>query len=262
MGMYLNLLAFGFDDASGTEVYVMTTGVTDGNWHHVVGVYDGAELSLYVDGSLATSSSTFGATPATSTDDLSIGSYYGVGGTFGGEIDQLRMYDSALSSSQISDLFDEGEACAIGDNLAVGASVRASSTLNPLFAVENVVDGDTAEDEVIDYTMWLLNNGQTGWVELDFGEVIGIMEVRWANTHNRNRYDRATTDYRIEASPTGAFEADAVPIASGTGTMETDLRFHYAVPATPVAARYLRIFIDDYDDLGGGINEIEVYGLE
>jgi hypothetical protein len=109
--------------------------------------------------------------------------------------------------------------------------------------------------------MWLGENDTSSWVQLDFGDVVGVLRVRWANTHNRSYFNRATTRYRIEASATGAFGEEAVSIADGTGTLETDLRFH-TEESSPVAARYLRFYADDWDGLGPGINEIQVYGLE
>ncbi|MAY82405.1 MAG: hypothetical protein CL930_16690, partial [Deltaproteobacteria bacterium] len=261
LALYTDLLIFGFDDEDETEWGAVTTGVTDGDWHHIVGVFDGSELSLYVDGSLAASTPTFGAQPAANTDDLSVGSYYGLGGGWNGQIDQIRMYDDALSSSEVVDLFTDGEACALGDNLALSAEATASSTLNPLFSAENTVDGDVSEEAELDYTMWLGENGAAAFVELDFGDVVGVLRVRWANTHNRSYNNRATQSYRVEASTTGTFGDDAVPIASGTGDLETDLVFHTEESA-PVAARYLRFYADSHHGLGAGLNEIQVYGLE
>jgi hypothetical protein len=261
MLLYTDLLLFGFDDDSGTEWAAMATGVTDGEWHHVVGVFDGTELALYVDGSLAGSTPTFGAMPTTNTSPIAIGSFYGAGGFLNGEIDQLHVFDRSLSASEVVDQFAAGESCPLGDNLALMADTSASSTLNPLFRSDNVIDDDTQEAGIADYTMWLGETGESGWVTLDFGAVVGVLRVRWANTHNRTAYDRATTDYRIEASVTGAFGDEAIPIASGTGELEDDLVFH-TEESTPVAARYLRFYADDFEGSGPGLNEIQVYGLE
>ena len=263
LGAWGGFLLFGFNDAAGTDINIFTSdSYADGSWHHVVGVFDGADLSLYVDASLAGSGSAGGAVPATNASPLTIGSFSGLTGHFTGELDQVRLYDQALSTSEVVDLFADGEACPLGENLSSGAVATASTTLNPLFTAESTIDGDTSEVGEFDYTMWLTQTGATGWVELDFGEVVGVLGVRWANTHNRTFMDRATTDYRIIASTTRAFESEGVVIDSGSGTLETDLVFHSAIPAAPVAARYLRIYVDDYFGLGGGFNEIEVYGLD
>jgi len=263
LGTWGGFLLFGFTDTTGTDVNIFTTdSYADGDWHHVVGVFDGSDLSLYVDGSLAASEPAGGATPSTNSAALNIGAWSGTGLHFNGSLDQIRIYDEALSTSEVVDLFDEGEACPLGDNLSAGATATASTTLNPLFTAENTVDGNTSEESEFDYSMWLTEDGTTGWVELDFGEVVGILGVRWANTHNRTFLNRSTADYRILASTTRAFATEGEEIETGTGTLETDLVFHSATPAAPIAARYLRIYVISYDGLGGGINEIEVYGLD
>ena len=261
MLLFTDTLLFGFDDEDGTEWAATASGVTDGDWHHVVGVFDGTELALYVDGSLAGTTPTFGALPASNTSAITVGSFYGAGGFFNGEMDQLHVFDRALSASEVVNQFSAGESCPLGDNLALSADSSASSTLNPLFRSDNVIDNETREAGIADYTMWLGEDDSSGWVTLDFGAVVGILRVRWANTHNRTSYDRATADYRIEASATGAFGDEAIPIASGVGELEDDLVFH-TEESTPVAARYLRFYADDFEGNGPGLNEIQVYGLE
>jgi hypothetical protein len=261
MAIYGDMLIFGFDDADLSEYATVTTGVTDGLWHHVVGVFDGLELSLYVDGVFASATPTPGAIPATHTQDLAIGSFFGLGAAFDGEIDQLRVYDHALSASAVVDLFSGGEACPIGDNLALLGTASASSTLNPLFSPANTIDDETLELAEVHYTMWLGENDTSAWVELDLGDVVGVIRVRWSNTHNRTFMNRATTRYRIEASVTGNFSGEASTIATGTDSLSADLAFH-TEEGSPVAARYLRFYADEWEGLGPGVNEIQVFGLE
>ena len=261
LALFGDTLLFGFSEADGTEWAATATGVTDGSWHHIAGVYDGGELALYVDGLLSGTTPTFGAVPAVNTTPIAIGSYLGLGAAFTGQLDQLRMYDEALSASEVVDAFTDGEACPIGGNLALGASASATSTLNPLFTADNAIDDDTQEAAELDYSMWLGADGAAAWVELDFGAIVGVLRIRWANTHNRTYYNRATADYRIVASPTGAFGDEATTLATGTGTLETDLRF-YTEESSPVAARYLRFYADSFEGLGPGLNELQVYGLE
>jgi hypothetical protein len=261
LALYTDMLIFGFDDDAGTEWATIATGVTDGKWHHIVGVFDGGELSIFVDGALSSSTPTFGALPATNTQPLTIGSFFDVGGAYNGAIDQLQLYDGALSPSEIVDLYTSDEACPLGENLALDSTASASSTLNPLFTADNTTDNDTRESAELHYTMWLGENDSAAWVELEFSDIVGVLRVRWANTHNRSYMNRATTDYRIEASVTGAFGDEATTIATGTASLESDL-FFITEESEPVAARYLRFYADDFDGLGPGLNEIQVYGLE
>jgi len=95
----------------GTKDLDSPTAVTTNQWYHVVGLYDGANFDLYVDGELS-SHSTFSGDIYTTNIDLMIGqclpavSQY----NFKGVIDDVRIYDYALSIGEISKLFSEPSA--------------------------------------------------------------------------------------------------------------------------------------------------------
>ena len=75
------------------------TGLTvlaDGAWHHVMGVYDGSTLALWVDGVLETTK-TVGAETLDTTATLRIGEHWSFGPYyFHGLIDEVRVYERAL----------------------------------------------------------------------------------------------------------------------------------------------------------------------
>ena len=86
--------------------------IWDGNWHHVAGTFDGSYVRLYVDGiaigSGTSTSITIGYGLPT-TNDLFIGRY----GTtcvprFNGEVDEVEIYNRALSQSEIQALYAAG----------------------------------------------------------------------------------------------------------------------------------------------------------
>jgi hypothetical protein len=80
------------------------TSVTDGKWHHVAGVYDGAKLYIYIDGKLDNVAETTGKI-APSTSDVLIGENAQKTGRFwNGLIDDVRIYGYALPEDQIADL--------------------------------------------------------------------------------------------------------------------------------------------------------------
>ena len=82
------------------------TGLTDGNWHHVVGTYDGSLAKLYLDGNLIGTGSA-GAV-STNASNVGIGAYNnGIDALFNGSIDQVRMYNTALSASDVTNLYNE-----------------------------------------------------------------------------------------------------------------------------------------------------------
>ena len=82
---------------------ISNTQVTDGNWHHVTGTYNGSEMSIYVDGVLE---NTCGAGVLVSQDGVSpitIGAYRPGSSSyqFDGLVDELNIWDTALNQEQI-----------------------------------------------------------------------------------------------------------------------------------------------------------------
>jgi len=80
------------------------SGVWDGEWHHVVGTFDGSYVRLYVDGSEVGSGVFTTRTIAYNTNNLYMG-WGGIGGSeyrFSGSMDEVRIWDFALSASQVA----------------------------------------------------------------------------------------------------------------------------------------------------------------
>ena len=73
-------------------------------WSHLAATFDGSALRLYVNGTLASTTAVAGSIPA-STGTLRIGGNGVWGEWFAGQIDEVRVYDRALTASEIqSDL--------------------------------------------------------------------------------------------------------------------------------------------------------------
>ena len=83
--------------------------VADTTWHHVAGVYDGSSLTLYVDGIVDTSL-TVGGSVLDTTADLYLGQHFTADPNiiFAGRMDEIRIYDQALSPSEVADLLVGG----------------------------------------------------------------------------------------------------------------------------------------------------------
>lgn len=80
-----------------------------GKWHFIVGTYDGSTMRLYVDGVQAAEGPATGDITPTSSD-LMIGRNSENGeDIYKGIIDEIRIYNRALSSSEIVELFQETE---------------------------------------------------------------------------------------------------------------------------------------------------------
>lgn len=74
----------------------------DGNWHHIAGTVAGGDLTFYLDGILQYQSS-FNGSVVASASNLMLGAN-GWGRYFQGDIDEVRIYNQALSGQEIGQL--------------------------------------------------------------------------------------------------------------------------------------------------------------
>jgi len=84
--------------------------LTEGNWYYIVGTYDGAEMNIYLNGELKNQQTVSGSIDAPSAgSSLYIGAELqasnGVDKFFLGDIDQVRIYDRALTIGEIRTLY-------------------------------------------------------------------------------------------------------------------------------------------------------------
>jgi len=80
--------------------YTTTADITQ--WHHYAGTYDGANIKLYIDGSLVASTPLTGAIN-TDTGPLTIGRDDGQSAYFYGQIDEVAIYNRALSGTEVTE---------------------------------------------------------------------------------------------------------------------------------------------------------------
>ncbi len=86
-----------------------TRNVNDGQWHHVAGVYDGMNMYLYVDGTLDVSQAGTG-TIAQNSYPVHIGGNAEASGLlFNGLIDEVSIYNRALTASEIQADYEAGK---------------------------------------------------------------------------------------------------------------------------------------------------------
>ena len=90
-----------------TSAYItgeITGGAIDENWHHVVSVFDGNKIQIFLDGSLSATSDEIAT--QTSISPLRLGKEIeSPGNWFSGSIDDIRIYDRALSEAEINSLY-------------------------------------------------------------------------------------------------------------------------------------------------------------
>jgi len=91
----------------GVEYNASTSTVTTNNWHHISCVRESSVLKLYVNGSLADSVTQSGNTSISSSATLKIGQTYSASDHYNGKLDQVRIFNKALSSSEVTTLYGE-----------------------------------------------------------------------------------------------------------------------------------------------------------
>ena len=90
--------------------WCLSNGVLSTSWTHIVGTYDGTTQKLYENGVLV-ASQPVNITLASSTLPVAIGwdnSTGGVNQHFNGAIDDVRIYNRALSATEVNQLYDLG----------------------------------------------------------------------------------------------------------------------------------------------------------
>ena len=106
-----------FSDTSGSDHTVLNSGrpINDGLFHHVALVRSGTNVAYYVDGAFdVSSSSSGGVTRINNTANFSVGNSVCVGhdGTspFTGQMDEISVFNRALSQAEIESIYDAGSA--------------------------------------------------------------------------------------------------------------------------------------------------------
>jgi hypothetical protein len=104
------VLKAGFETSSGADHFVTSPNTyNDGQWHYAVVTYDGSTVILYIDGQQVGTKSTAGASPESSgTKPVRVGANSRVTppiNFFTGEVDEVRIWNSALTSQEVSNAF-------------------------------------------------------------------------------------------------------------------------------------------------------------
>lgn len=102
-------------------------------WCHLAGVYNGSNMAIYVDGTFVDEAA-WSTAPSSTSANVHIGDlqFTTARRYFNGSIDDVRIYDKALSAEEIEELYQEGATPkASNPNPADGASiVDPNTTLN------------------------------------------------------------------------------------------------------------------------------------
>jgi probable HAF family extracellular repeat protein len=164
-----------------------TRNVNDGLWHHVAAVYDGTNKYLYVDGTLDASVAVTG-TLATNTYAVEIGeNAEQTARIWDGKIDEVRLWNAALSQTTISNWMWQGVTSSHPDyaNLAgywsmndgTGTSVVDLSGHGNTGAFEGNLawtSGQSLSNEVVGFQVSSLNDGTQYYYSVTATNTAGI----------------------------------------------------------------------------------------
>ena len=133
--------------------------VDDGKWHHVAGVLDGTKASIFVDGALDTSTN---SSPNISVNDYSVligANAQATGRLFHGLIDDVRIYDRALSVDELRALVKEGGVAVPPPSNPVTVPAPPPPSLHA-GEFQKIFDGKTLEGwNALNMSYWSIRDG-------------------------------------------------------------------------------------------------------
>ncbi len=137
---------------------------------HVAATYDGAALKLYINGVLQ-KSATAAITIGSNTDVLSIGRMRDSSNFFGGKMDEVRIYNRALSLAEIGTLAGHTITATAGANGAISptgnvnvlhnANQTFAITADPGYGVSNVIVDGVSQGPITSYTFTAVTRDHT-----------------------------------------------------------------------------------------------------
>jgi len=166
-----NATHFGCGGTSGNN-FDGSTVVTDNQWHHVCGVYDGATQTIYIDGVLDTAIPSTGNVTA-STYSLFIGeNSQSTGRHMTGLIDDVRLYNKGLTLEEIMEVMR-------GDTTVAGSPSPRSGALIDVKAATALTwqPGDNAVQQDV-----YLATDRTAVEDADATDTTGVYRGRQAGT--------------------------------------------------------------------------------
>lgn len=112
------------------------------NWYHVAATGNSSGLKIYINGVLYASNSTAYGGPNTA-NDLIIGSTNGIGESFVGSIDEVKIYNFALTASEVKLEYNHGSSTVLGsfsDTSGLSGGSIASNSASATYCVPGSTD--------------------------------------------------------------------------------------------------------------------------
>ncbi len=101
--------------ANGLDTFFVNSSITATNWNHFTMTYDGTTWNSYINSNMVNSCNT--GTPTSAISDLFFGSIsVGPQSFFVGLLDDIRIYNRAITPSEVTILFNEPDPATVGVN--------------------------------------------------------------------------------------------------------------------------------------------------
>jgi hypothetical protein len=215
-----NLCAWYFKDAAdyvwdGSGCTLMAPGYNDNQWHQVVLVVDAGGGRLYVDGVLKASLGWTG-TPgaATTTRNLSIGRYPGTGSNWPGIADDVRIYNYALSATEVAGLYSAASSGPQGVVWVNPVNVTVTgSSLQKTSGCDGCGDAGAVSSQTI--------TSGDGYVEFTVGETNSFWYGGLSHGNPGPSFDAINFAFRFngggqaDVSENGVYKGGSTPYAVG-----------------------------------------------
>lgn len=145
-------------------------GWNDGLWHHVVGVRDGTQIRLYVDGKVVARTAVAAGSLDSSTSNVDVGRVAG-SAYLTGSLDEVAVYTKVLTAAEILEHYEAASVSAVDTMNVAGGAYEGFPTLNQtgpftgavavdFDGTDDYLTGSVSIDTASDFTI-------AGWVNID-----------------------------------------------------------------------------------------------
>ena len=210
VNIYSNNMLFRVDSGNQRKTLSISS-LSTGTWYHIGFIYKAGDISgskVYLNGveQLTTDTGTFPSSLSFSGLKTIIGGYYGTGNTFDGKLSNVAIWNTALTSAQVSEIYNEGVPSNLNNHSAysnlvswwqLGSNSSFNSSLNQWTCIDEkgTNTGESsqtfAEDAIVDGVGSYANGLSSG---MGGDEVIGDAPYSTANalSVNMDVEDRVT----------------------------------------------------------------------
>jgi hypothetical protein len=220
-------------------------------WHHLAATYDGATMSVYIDGVLAASQAETG-TIATNSNALALGDQTGYSEYFGGTADEVRLWNIARTQAQIQAAmgmelnpsiqtglvsyynFDQG--IAAGTNTGLTTLIDQSGNNNGTLA-NFTLSGSTNNFVVQNSSIIVLPLTLIGFTAQTMAASVLL---QWSTASEEN-----TKNFMIQHSTGNGWDSLGIVAAAGNSNTVRDYSFVDISPAPGI--NYYRLLATDVD---------------